>query len=247
MQACFIADLHLQVSEPSTLELAAAFFEHIAPNAESLYILGDFVEYWVGDDAYAGELETALAPLRNLPALGTTTYLMHGNRDFLIGQEFAADCGLQLLSADTHLLPLGGQRPDSDQLLLMHGDTLCTDDTEYLEMRSTLRDPEWQSSFLQKTVAERTEYAEYLRQQSQAAAPKKNPLITDVNPQAVERQMQSVGVTQLLHGHTHRPAIHDMQVDGVAAKRIVVGDWHPHKALYGCLQDGQIELREWKL
>lgn len=206
-----------------------------------LFILGDLVEYWIGDDADDGTLDEFFDRLAQLPTQGCRTTFMHGNRDFLIGTAFAARTHLELVDDDTYVY-----EDEHTRLLLMHGDTLCTDDADYQSMRATLRDPEWQHNFLQQSVAQRREYAMQLRATSQSRSAEKAHEITDVSSAAVGNVMQQAQVTSLLHGHTHRPAQHQLTVNDQAATRWVVGDWHPTQAIYGVLDSGVIRLETFR-
>ena len=233
-----MADLHLQASQASTVSLAQRFLQDLAPRSPLLFILGDFVEYWVGDDAGDAALQPVLDELKALVRNGTEVLMMHGNRDFLMGDSFSRDTGITLLREDEHLLEIAGQR-----VLLMHGDTLCTDDSEYQAMRTQLRSPAWQQTFLSKTIAERRAFALQLRAQSQAASADKEQLIMDVNDEAVQQALTRHQCSTLLHGHTHRPAVHELHVGKQRAQRWVVGDWHPDHAMIVLMQDGVLQLR----
>jgi len=247
-RSAFIADLHLTPDEPATVKLAADFIAKIAAGVEQLFILGDLVEYWVGDDAYAGELDEFFVALARISQAGNaacTTYLMHGNRDFLIGEQFTKANNIHLMPADGYVLDTGLNGSD---LLLMHGDTLCTDDQEYQAMRQVLRSSEWQQDFLSLSVTERHSRAQLLRDQSKEATAKKSNEICDVNQPAVEETITKAGVSRLLHGHTHRPARHeyqDEQQPDQLLERWVLGDWQPDGAIYALLDAGTLSLRQW--
>ena len=188
--------------------------------AESLYILGDFIEYWLGDDQQLGDLADAFSALQRLKNSGAAVYFMHGNRDFLLSETFAQGFGCELLK-DPTLLQING-KPTA----LLHGDTLCTDDTAYLEFRKLVRSPQWQQAFLAKPLQERVDIATGLRETSKQATQEKNNDIMDVNPLAVQQLFREQKVMQIIHGHTHRPGIHDYQIDGQLCQRIVLGDWY---------------------
>lgn len=196
----------------------------------------------MGDDAYNGELEDVFGPLRELSDLGIQTFLMHGNRDFLLGEQFSAQHNITLIRDDHHLLQIG----QSDPLLLMHGDTLCTDDVDYQAMRKTFRDAQWQQEFLSRSIEDRIEFARSLRQRSGAETDKKTDAITDVNQTSVEDTMRTHGITTLLHGHTHRPDNHSFILDSKSAERLVVGDWHPDHAVYAELEDNTVSLKTYR-
>jgi UDP-2,3-diacylglucosamine hydrolase len=215
----FISDLHLDSGRPDILEQFRRFTEDYGPNAEAVYILGDFVEYWIGDDDAAHGLDPTFDQLREL-AGKVPVYLMHGNRDFLIGAGFAAQYKIRLLP-DPAVISLYGQR-----CLLMHGDTLCTDDVKYQAFRRMVRDENWQQQFLQKPLAERRHIVMGLRETSKQATREKPEAIMDVNQDAVIAAMKQHAVDALIHGHTHRPGIHTLKINDRPAQRIVLGDWY---------------------
>lgn len=247
-RSVFISDLHLRGDDPESLALAKAFFERIPNEADHLYILGDLVEYWIGDDAYDGSLDAAFDPLSRLASSGCTTWVMHGNRDFLISDSLAASLSINLLRDDQHLVTIAGK-----SLLLMHGDTLCTDDTDYQAMRLQLRSSHWQNDFLQLPVEERLAKAQQLRTQSLAATSQKEDVICDVNQAEIEKTLLAEkGLSRLLHGHTHRPDYHQFTMTNsngqtLDAQRWVLGDWQAEKIIYAVADEtkGSIELVEW--
>jgi UDP-2,3-diacylglucosamine hydrolase len=216
----FISDLHLDPERPDITSQALAFLNDEARHAEALYILGDLFEAWLGDDDPDPEKRRVVAALKRLAEGGLPCYFMHGNRDFLVGERFAADSGCTLLE-DPTVIELYGSR-----VILMHGDTLCTDDHEYQALRQMVRNPAWQAAALSRPLAERQEMARQLREKSAASMAGKATEIMDVNQDAVLRTMQDHGVYTILHGHTHRPAIHRFEADGHEAVRIVLGDWY---------------------
>jgi UDP-2,3-diacylglucosamine hydrolase len=216
----FISDLHLDAGEPETIRRFVTFIETEARAAHGLYILGDLFEAWVGDDEDDPRLAPVQASLAELTHAGVPCALMHGNRDFLIGPRFCAATGCRLLG-DYERVDLYGST-----VLLTHGDLLCTDDTRYMSLRGTLRNPAWQRDFLAKSLAERRKIAADLRQLSAAEIAAKSYDIMDVNQATVENVMREHDVSLLLHGHTHRPAIHQFTLDGKPAARIVLGAWH---------------------
>jgi UDP-2,3-diacylglucosamine hydrolase len=215
----FISDLHLQPSQPELLRACLDWLAAQAHGIDALYLLGDIFEAWVGDDDDAPWLETFSAALQAVHASGTAIYFMHGNRDFLLGAQFAARCGMQLLP-DSIVIDLYGH-----PTLLMHGDTLCTEDREYLAFRAQVRNPQFQQMVMSKSLDERRALAVMLREQSKMAASNKAEDIMDVTPNEVIRVMEANGVDRLIHGHTHRPARHKLSVSGAPAERIVLGDW----------------------
>lgn len=225
MTTLFISDLHLDPLRPQITESFLQFLASEARRADSLYILGDLFEVWIGDDDPDPHHARVMAGLRELAGTGIPVYFMHGNRDFLIGEGFAKLTGCRILS-DPTLVELQGT-----PALLMHGDTLCTDDTEYQRFRSMVRDPAWQQTFLSKPLEERHAFAAQARSESRSQTRQKAESIMDVNQQAVEKIMLQHGVARLIHGHTHRPAIHRFTAGGKPHTRIVLGDWYEQKSL----------------
>lgn len=222
MATLFISDLHLDAERADISTQFLAFLDGEARTADALYILGDLFESWVGDDDPNEHYATIKTALRALVDSGVPVYFMHGNRDFLIGADFAHETGVQLLP-DPFALQLHGET-----ILLSHGDVLCTDDIEYQQSRLLTRTPEWQAAALAKPLEERLALAAHYRAQSQANHMARGDDIVDVNQQAVEECIASHNVRTLLHGHTHRPDVHEIELDGRSAKRIVLGDWHEH-------------------
>ncbi|MCG5516708.1 UDP-2,3-diacylglucosamine diphosphatase [Ectothiorhodospira sp. 9100] len=231
-QTLFISDLHLDRDRPRTLEQFARFLAERAPGSDALYILGDLFEYWIGDDDPAPHLDEIVGILHRLSREGLAVYFAHGNRDFLVGEAFAERCGCALLETET-VIDLYGT-----PVLLMHGDSLCTDDEEYMQFRRMVRTRQWQSAFLARPLAERHAEAEAMRAQSQASTRSKSDRITDVNPAAVEDALRRNGVHTLIHGHTHRPAVHDLHLDGQPARRIVLPDWYGDGGVLACTPQG---------
>lgn len=219
----FISDLHLEAQHP---KMAEGFFgllknlkEAGAQNTESLYILGDFFETWVGDD-YQDELSERIKhSLKQLSDSGVAVYFMHGNRDFLMGEQFAKDCGAKLLD-ESKVITIG-----DTPALIMHGDSLCTRDIEYMKVRQVLRNPLWQADFLGKPMAERIAFAAQARAESQSSQQMKANDIMDVTQDEVDKEMTTAGVSRLIHGHTHRPNTHLWEFNGEKRERIVLGDW----------------------
>lgn len=220
MTALFISDLHLTAGDAETTRRFVEFMEGPARTARELYILGDLFEAWIGDDDDDQRLEPIVVALRRLTDSGVACALMHGNRDFLIGPRFCAAAGTRLLG-DYERIMLDGQ-----PILLTHGDLLCTDDTRYMTLRSELRSKAWQRDFLAKPLAERRQIASDLRQLSATEIAAKDEYIMDVNQAAVESTMREHDVTLLVHGHTHRPAVHRFDLNGRPAARVVLGAWY---------------------
>ncbi|SHG25234.1 UDP-2,3-diacylglucosamine hydrolase [Microbulbifer donghaiensis] len=219
MSSYLISDLHLDESRP---DVTRAFFDFLrgrAAGAEALYILGDFFEVWIGDDDDAPLAAEVARELSRFSGSGAELYLMHGNRDFLLGQDFAHRAGAVLLP-DPSTITLAGRK-----VLLMHGDSLCTRDSEYMAFRQQARDPNWQQALLAKPLEERRAIATQIRAVSKSMNSRKAEDIMDVTPEEVENAMRAEGVHTLIHGHTHRPARHALTVDGAPAERIVLGDW----------------------
>jgi UDP-2,3-diacylglucosamine hydrolase len=219
MSVLFISDLHLEAERPDITRAFLHFLSTRARTAQALYILGDFFEAWIGDDGM-DEFQHAIArALREVSDSGTRIYLMHGNRDFLIGQAFCREAGCTLVR-DPSLIDLGGEK-----ILLMHGDSLCTLDAAYMKLRRWLRNP--LSLFILRNLplSSRHKLARKLRKESRAQTRMKASEIVDVTPSEVEKIMRDKGVRILIHGHTHRPAVHELEIDGRPARRIVLGDW----------------------
>ncbi|MFN2360220.1 MAG: UDP-2,3-diacylglucosamine diphosphatase [Marinobacter sp.] len=219
MTTLFISDLHLEESRPDITDAFLRFLEEQARGAEQLYILGDFFEAWIGDDERTPLQEQVADALRELSDTGTKLFLMHGNRDFLIGEDYCNRIGAILLD-DPTVVDLYGI-----PTLLMHGDSLCTADVEYQKFRANMRDPQWQQMILQRPLAERQQMARQLREISMAKNKGKEEFIMDVTPDEVVKEMEAHDVQQMIHGHTHRPAIHKLEAGNLAAERIVLGDW----------------------
>jgi UDP-2,3-diacylglucosamine hydrolase len=216
----FISDLHIDATRPDITEQFIEFLRSEARTADALYILGDLFESWVGDDAADAGQSAAIAELKALTAAGVACFVMHGNRDFLLGPQFCLDSGAVLLP-DPLLVTLYGE-----PVLVMHGDALCTDDRAYQRLRATVRDADWQRQFLALSVAARRALAGAARVGSRAHTASMEYAITDVNDLSVAVALRSAGTATLLHGHTHRPGIHPLDVDGRACTRIVLGDWY---------------------
>lgn len=214
--ALFISDLHLQASHPRTAQAFFRFLLERAVHADALYLLGDIFEYWAGDDDLADPFHRAVADaLRRTAAAGTRVYWMAGNRDFLAGAGFAAAAGVTPLE-EPSVVELGGTR-----VVLVHGDAQCTGDTAYMAFRAQVRAPAWQAQFLAMPLAQRKAIIAGLREGSRAAHGDKSYEIMDVTPQAVEQLHADSGADTIIHGHTHRPALHAAG----ARRRFVLPDW----------------------
>ena len=219
-ESLFISDLHLAPERPDTVALFLDFLNSRARDAARLFILGDLFDAWIGDDDDTPTHRAVIDALRGLSDSGTACALMHGNRDFLIGRRFARAAGCALLRDPTRI------ELDREPLLLMHGDLLCTDDLAYQRFRRRVRNPMVQRLFLWKSLSARRRIAADYRQKSSAANQNKTADIMDVNPDEVARRMQRAGVQRLVHGHTHRPADHEFQLNSGSAMRHVLSDWH---------------------
>lgn len=228
----FISDLHLCAERPRINWIFFDFIAEMAPAAEALYILGDFFEYWAGDDDDDPLNQQVAGALRRLAESGTAVYLMHGNRDFLMGSQMAAACGAKLL-ADPTWLDLYGV-----PTLLMHGDTLCTDDRAYQQFRAQVREPAWQARFLAEPLSARKAAIAGVRDRSEQAKSEKSAEIMDVAPITVEEVLRRFDYPRLIHGHTHRPGHHVHQVDDHRCERWVLGDWYRHGAGLRCDERG---------
>ncbi len=224
----FIADLHLDPGRPHTTALFLEFLSTQARQAQALYILGDLFEVWIGDDDDAPLALEVADGLQRLNASGVAVYFIHGNRDFLLGAAYARRAGLSVLPELT-VIDLYGS-----PTLLLHGDTLCTDDTDYLAFRAKVRNPAWQRRVLWLPRFLRRFQAARMRAASQQATGQKSAAITDVNAAAVLDCLRHCGVQRMIHGHTHRPAIHHFELEGQPAERIVLGDWTEHGSVLVC-------------
>lgn len=240
MASFLISDLHLDESRPDITRAFYDFLKGPAVNADALYILGDFFEVWIGDDDDASLPHEVARHLKAYRERGTPVYFMHGNRDFLLGEDYAERCGATLLP-DPSIIELAGA-----PVLLMHGDSLCTLDQEYMAFRQQARNPLWQQALLAKPLEERRQIAAQIRAVSKSMNSRKAEDIMDVTPDEVVRAMAEHGVRTLIHGHTHRPARHTLTVDSEPAERIVLGDWG---TLGWCIKadDNRLELIHWPL
>lgn len=232
MHSIFISDLHLCPTRPLINRIFFDFLRGPATQAEALYILGDLFEYWAGDDDDDPFNASVLNALRKLADRGVALYLMHGNRDFLIGEHFAAITSAKLLP-DPTLLNLYGTTT-----LLMHGDTLCTDDVRYQKFRAEVRTSKWQQNFLAQTLAARRQIVAGLRADSTKEKKLKTEAIMDVTVAAVETELRNHGYPRLIHGHTHRPALHQHVVDGHKCERWVLSDWYTSGSYLQCDEQG---------
>jgi UDP-2,3-diacylglucosamine hydrolase len=237
MARLFVSDVHLDVSAPQATQQFLNFLTGEAASAQALYILGDLFEAWVGDDDADPDKARICQGLKALTDAGVACFLMHGNRDFLLGSGFCQRSGCRLLNDPVVT------RFDGEDVLLTHGDALCTDDHSYQELRSIVRDPIWQRRFLALPRARRELLADEARAGSRAHTAGAIPNIMDVNADAVARAFRAAGVRRMIHGHTHRPAVHDLVLEGVAAQRIVLGAWYEQGSYLSC-ENGRYRLHE---
>jgi UDP-2,3-diacylglucosamine hydrolase len=229
MHSIFISDLHLSPERPRIVDAFFGFLKNTAARAEALYILGDLFEYWIGDDDLADAFNAGVADGLNRVARGSTVVcLMHGNRDLLLGREFAERCGARLI-AEPLLLDLYGRKT-----LLMHGDTLCTDDVDYQKFRAYARDPENQRRFLAQPLPDRRKQILGMRMESEKCKQHKPDNIMDVTPATVDSALRTHGYPRLIHGHTHRPGRHVHLVDGRECERWVLPDWYERGGYLCC-------------
>ena len=233
----FISDLHLLPERADTLKLFIRFTKEVAASADRLYILGDFLELWWGDDEPAPGYQEMFDSLSELATnKNTNIYLMHGNRDFMIGNDLAKRCHFKIID-DPHKITLQNR-----DILLMHGDTLCTDDIEYQKFRQMARNPAWQQQVLSKSLEERYQIAQSIRDNSKQSTTEKEEFIMDVNQAETDSVFINNNVDLIIHGHTHRPMIHHKKVNGRDTTRVVLGDWH-ETGSYLRINDDSGELR----
>ena len=214
----FISDLHLSAQRPDLVRAFVDYTQNQLQDADALYIMGDWFEYWIGDDAEDPALQTVFNALTAIKGQ-RPTYFVHGNRDFLIGSAFAD-------RYEITFLPEASVQTIADRpILLLHGDSLCTDDPAYQAFRQSVRDPDWQQEFLVQSVEDRRMIAEQARAMSKTDSARKSEDIMDVNPQAVINLLNQFNVTEMIHGHTHRPAVHNIDHEGCTLTRHVLPDW----------------------
>jgi len=231
-ETLFVSDLHLDESRPAVTQQFLSFLDRQASHANALYILGDLFEVWLGDDEPSPLSRQVMAGLRQLTEAGIPAYFIHGNRDFLVGDEFARQSGCRLLP-EVCVIDLYGTAT-----LIMHGDTLCTDDVRYQAFRQQVRSTSWQREFLSLPRAKRERMAQQMREENIQEKLQKLDEIMDVNQDAVEATMRNYGVTRLIHGHTHRPAIHDFTLNETPMQRLVLGAWGARGSVGRCSPTG---------
>lgn len=241
MTTLFIADLHLDPERPDITRLFGDFLDGEARSADTLYILGDLFESWVGDDDPSEAGAFTAEKLSALAASGVPVYFIHGNRDFMLGHDYATRAGMQILP-DPCVIGLYGK-----PVLLMHGDLLCTDDIEYQKIRAQTRSPDWQAQMRAQPLQARLAFASQARATSQARQGAMQDAgtmetITDASPATVEQTFHRFGIDTLIHGHTHRPAIHQLDINGHPHQRIVLGDWYQQGSVLRAHPDGRYDL-----
>lgn len=240
MTTLFISDLHLDFSRPAITGLFVDFIRSQARSADALYILGDLFEAWVGDDDPSAVGGAVASALKELSQTGVPVYFIRGNRDFLVGQDYARRAGFRILP-DPAVVVLYGK-----PTLLLHGDLLCTDDVAYQAFRTQTRNPDWQAQFLSQPLQARLAFAQQARAASQAHQAKlreggndvRFETVTDVTPATVEATFARFGIDSMIHGHTHRPAVHELQVGDRPCTRIVLGDWYEQGSVLRVDGDG---------
>jgi len=232
MTTLFISDLHLDASRPHITRLFLGFVRGEASQAKALYILGDLFEAWIGDDVDDETADQVAEALAALHAQGVPCFYIHGNRDFLLGDAYARRSRMTLLP-DPSVIDIEGQR-----VLLMHGDTLCIDDAPYQAFRQQAHAPAWQRAFLARPIEERQVFAAQARAESRRYTRSVDDAITDVNDAAVRAALSETDVRSLIHGHTHRPTVHRIDMNGVYAHRFVLGDWYEQGSMLRATSEG---------
>ena len=236
MKPRFISDIHLSENNPHLTNAFKVFLNESKEACTHLFILGDLFEIWIGDDDDNSFIQDIKKTLIDFTMDGPETFLMHGNRDFLIGEAFANEVGISILS-DPYTLDI-----NSMKAILSHGDFLCTDDSDYIEFRNNVRSEEWQKDFLAKSIDERNEIANLLRSESKNATSEKSLEITDANLETVNNFIQENNPDIFIHGHTHRPKIHQHNL----TKRVVLGDWDKY-GWYLSIEENSLNLKEFKI
>ena len=236
MKPRFISDIHLSEDNPHLTNAFKAFLNESKEACSHLFILGDLFEIWIGDDNDSSFNQEIKKALIDFTSNGPETFLMHGNRDFLLGEDFVSEVNISLLS-DPYTLDINGLK-----IILSHGDFLCTDDADYIDFRNKVRSKEWQEDFLSKSINERNKIASSLRSHSKDATSKKSLEITDVNLETVNNFIQENKPDIFIHGHTHRPKIHEHN----SAKRVVLGDWDKY-GWYLSILENSLNLKEFKI
>lgn len=238
MSTLFLSDLHLEDSQPRTTGWLLGFLAGPARDAEAVYILGDLFEYWIGDDALSATAGEVASAINTLSSSGVPCYFMHGNRDFLLGEAYAAQAGITLVH-EPLVIDLYGIRT-----LLLHGDSLCTDDVKYQAFRLQSRSPEWQAAILARPIEERLQMAREARDASKTHMESASMEIMDVNETAVREHFRKYDVARIIHGHTHRPAVHSYVLDGSRkAERVVLADWYAESSYLSASPQGLVSVQ----
>ena len=232
MTTLFLSDIHVSDEHPEISEHLKEFLLEEKFKINTIYILGDLFEYWLGDDDPNPSYREIKLLLKNLSQKGISIFFMHGNRDFLIGEKFAEEAGCHILP-DPHVMDLFGKK-----VLMSHGDIFCTDDKEYQSFRKQTRDPAWKDSILSKSLSFREEFAKKARLESSKHTNSKKNEIMDVNKDEILKMYEKYNVEIIIHGHTHRPAIHDIFFNGKNCQRIVLGDWYEQGSILRCDETG---------
>lgn len=236
MKPRFISDIHLSEDTPHLTNAFKTFLNESKQKCTHLFILGDLFEIWIGDDDENAFIEEIKKTLIDFTANGPETFFMHGNRDFLLGENFANQVGISLLP-DPYILDINGLK-----VILSHGDFLCTDDVDYIHFRNQVRSEDWQNDFLSKNIEERKQIAQSLRSDSKKATSDKSLEITDANLETVNKFIKEHSPDIFIHGHTHRPKIHQHD----STKRIVLGDWYKRGWL-ASIDNKECDLKEFKI
>ncbi|MBB5207322.1 UDP-2,3-diacylglucosamine diphosphatase [Chiayiivirga flava] len=236
MTTLFISDLHLDADRPDITALFVDFLAHEAAHVDALFVLGDLFEVWIGDDDDAPLAREVARSLRTVAAHGVPVSFIRGNRDFLLGRDYAEQAGFALLP-DPCVVSLYGEA-----VLLLHGDLLCTDDTDYLAVRRQVRDPAWQHALLARSLAERRAFALQARSTSASRQASMALETGDATQTAVDDAFRRFGARRMVHGHTHRPAVHDTTLDGMPRQRIVLGDWYEQGSVLRWERSGEVAL-----
>jgi len=232
MTTFFISDIHISAEQPEICKQLIDFLENQAQESEALYILGDLFEYWLGDDDPNPEYKKIKLALRKFSNKNIPTYFLHGNRDFLIGELFAHETNITILP-DPSIIELY-----NDKILISHGDIFCTDDIQYQHIRKQTKDPNWQKMILKKSLKERKKFAYEARRKSLKHIQDANEILMDVNQTEINKTFKKYGLNKIIHGHTHKPAIHNSMINGESCKRIVLGDWYEQGSVLEWNQSG---------
>ena len=228
MSIAFVSDLHLEPIENKRVKVFFQFLNNAVNKYEELYILGDFFEYWIGDDDTQSVNKLIMQKLKTASNNGLKIYFIHGNRDFLIGSEFESETGVKIL-ADQHTFNIGEKK-----IMISHGDAFCVDDVEYQEMKREIRSDSWKKDFLTKSISERVDFANNLRTKSSERNSNKPENIMDVNDNYVLEVVRREKIDILIHGHTHRPAVHKLENSSI---RTVLGSWEEEGWVADCIEE----------